>query len=205
MERNRRPTRDDEYRAQFEEEALPHLSTVYNFALNLTRDSSVADDLAQDTFLHAFRGFHNFRIGTSCRAWLMKICRNLFIDRLRRHGRRPSHVSVETVEPETRDRSFDRKALDDFAAKGEENVADLFGDEINEHLAELPDEFREALLLCDIEGLSYKEITEIMGTPVGTVRSRISRARRFLRERLEAYARNLGFLRWQPDDCPAPC
>ena len=84
-------------------------------------------------------------------------------------------------------------------------VLDLFGDEINRHLDELPEEFRQALLLADIDGLSYSEITEIMGTPVGTVRSRISRARAFLRERLADYARNLGFLKWEPEETDSPC
>ena len=197
-----------ERRDQFEKEALPHLRAVYNFALSLSRDTAVADDLTQDTFLHAFRGFDNYRVGSSCKAWLMRICRNLFIDRIRKHNRRPAHVPVDAVEPTVEDAGLERQAL---AALQETNdpkavtrslgiLNDLFGDEVNEQLSQLPTEFREALLLCDVEGLSYKEIHEIMGTPVGTVRSRISRARHFLRERLESYARNLGLLGWGPSD-----
>ena len=198
--------RSEQVRFQFENEAVPYLSSVYNFALSLSRNPTVAEDLTQDTFLHAFRGFHNFKIGTSCRAWLMKICKNLFIDRIRRHGRRPSRVGLDNVEPEHNDASREVRAMLSSSMtsswEDDDTLLDLFGDEINQHLEELPEEFRQALLLADIDGLSYNEITEIMGTPVGTVRSRISRARTFLRERLASYARNLGFLKWDPDDSP---
>lgn len=183
---------DDQRR--FDAEAIPHLDAVFNFSYSLTRDRTAAEDLAQETYLRALRGFHNFRAGSSAKAWLFKICRNLFIDRFRRRSRVNMQTLLDSSEPLSFDAEFDSHNFESRGSKQGSNVSDLFGDEVDEQLAELAPEFRQALILCDVEGLSYDEITEIMGTPIGTVRSRISRARSFLRERLEGYARDLGFL-----------
>ena len=184
-----------QYRVQFEKEALPYLDAVYNFAISLTRNGVVAEDLTQDTFLLAFRGFRKFQIGSNCKAWLFKICKNRFIDQLRRRARVPQQVQVETLEAASLDPPVDTRSLEEHGIRKEEIDTDLFGDEIHRHLAELPESSREALLLCDLEGLSYQEIANVMNTPVGTVRSRISRARSFLRKRWEIYAEELGFVR----------
>ncbi len=170
-----------QYRAQFEKEALPYLDAVYNFAISLTRNRVVAEDLTQDTFLHAVRGFRKFQIGSNCKAWLFKICKNRFIDQLRRRARVPQQVQIETLEAASLDPPVDTSSLEEHGMRNEEIYTDLFGDEIHRNLAELPERSREALLLCDLEGLSYLEIADVMNTPVGTVRSRISRARSFLR------------------------
>ena len=193
--RRKDASRDSLYRAQFEEEALPYLDAVYNFAFGLTRDRVVAEDLVQETFLRAFRGFRNYKIGTRCKAWLFKICKNLFIDQFRSRARSPLQAQAETLELASVDPPLDTRILEEGGIGNEQVYADLFGDEIYRHLAELPDEFREALLLCDLEELSYEEISKVMDTPIGTVRSRISRARSFLRERLERYAQEFRFFR----------
>ncbi len=192
--RQKDDSRDHLYRVQFEKEALPYLDAVYNFAFSLTRDCVVAEDLVQETFLHAFRGFRNYKIGTRCKAWLFKICKNLFIDQFRRRARSPLQAQAEILELASVDPPLDTRTLEERGIGNEQVYADLFGDEMYRQLAELPKVFREALLLCDLEGLSYREIANVMNTPVGTVRSLISRARDFLIPRLEIYAEKLGFL-----------
>ena len=179
----------------FDSVALPHLDAVFGFALSLTHDRSWADDLVQGTFLSAFRRFETFEPGTNCKAWLFRICKNRFIDDFREKRRRPQHQEIDKVEPPSVDPANEVQAWEQFGGETEENFNELFGDEVNRFLAELPEEFRRALVLCDVDGLSYHEIGELMDTPIGTVRSRISRARSFLRERLEVYANENGYLR----------
>lgn len=186
----RRPGLDGE----FEDVALPHLDAVYNFAFSLARQVSSAEDLVQDTFLQAYRKFESFEIGTNCKAWLFRICKNLFIDRYRARKRRPTHQEIETREPAVVDKDPSVAALEQRGIDNEEIFLDLFGDEVNRFLTELPEEFRKSLILCDLEGLSYQEIAELEDVPIGTVRSRISRARSFLREKLEDYAQELGYV-----------
>ncbi|MEM7167439.1 MAG: sigma-70 family RNA polymerase sigma factor [Planctomycetota bacterium] len=193
-------------RDRFERLVMPHAEALYRFAHSLAKNSSAAEDLVQDSFVSAYKNFARFRVGTNCKAWLFKICKNLFIDGYRARKRRPVHQELGTVEVATMDASPDLTAQDGrpFLSQNidnEELFLDLFGDEINHHLAELPEEFRRALLLCDLDGLSYEEISEIMDTPLGTVRSRISRGRGLLRERLEDYARDLGYLKQAHQDC----
>ncbi len=177
----------------FDREAMPHLDAVYHFAYSLSRESGRAEDLVQDTYLQAYRKFTTFEQGTNCKAWLFRICKNLFIDGFRANRRRPRLQSIGAVEPAQSDPD---RAIAHFHQRGiesEEIFLDLFGDEVNHFLTELPDEFRVALILCDLEGLCYQEIADALEVPIGTVRSRISRARSFLRERLEEYASELGY------------
>lgn len=178
---------------EFEEVALPHMDAVYHFAFSLARQVSTAEDLVQDTFLQAYRRFDTFELGTNCKAWLFRICKNLFIDRYRARKRRPAHQEIQTREPAVLDKDPATAALEQRGIDNEEIFLDLFGDEVNRFLAELPEEFRKALVLCDLEGLTYQEIADIEEVPIGTVRSRISRARSFLREKLEDYAQELGY------------
>lgn len=182
-------------RELFEQVALPHLGAVYQFALGLTGNHTSAEDLVQETFLNAYRSFDRFQIGTNCKAWLFRICKNSFIDGYREQKRRPRHQAVETAEPGAFDAPHDTQAFERLNIDQEDLFLDLFGDEVNRFLAELPAEFRQAMLLCDLEGLSYEEIADTLEIPIGTVRSRISRARSFLRERLEDYAKDLGYVR----------
>jgi RNA polymerase sigma-70 factor (ECF subfamily) len=179
-------------RAVFEQVALPYLEDVHRFASSLTRHDAQAEDLTQETFLAAFRAFDRFEPGTNCKAWLFRIAKNLFIDRLREVKRRPRHQTVVGDLP-THDPQRSVRAFEAHGIENEEIFLDLFGDEVNTHLAELPEEFRRAVLLCDVEGLRYDEIAGILDVPIGTVRSRISRGRAHLRDRLSEYARELGY------------
>ena len=176
----------------FEEITLPHVDDVFRFALGLTRNRAQAEDLVQDTFLKAFKAFDRFRAGSNAKSWLFRICKNHFIDRYREKARRPHHsAAVEELAVDSPRRSievFERDGIEN-----EETFLDLFGDEVNRYLLELPEPFRKALLLCDLEGLSYGEISEVLDVPIGTVRSRISRGRAFLKERLVNYAHELGY------------
>ena len=176
----------------FEEIPLPLVDDVFRFALGLTRNRARAEDLVQDTYLKAFKAFDRFRAGSNAKSWLFRICKNHFIDRYREKARRPHHGgAVEELAVDSPRRSievFEREGIEN-----EEIFLDLFGDEVNRYLRELPEPFRKALLLCDLEGLSYDEIAEVLEVPIGTVRSRISRGRAFLKERLVTYAQELGY------------
>ncbi|MCI0589328.1 MAG: sigma-70 family RNA polymerase sigma factor [Planctomycetes bacterium] len=176
----------------FEATALVHLPSVYRVALALGGGESEAEDLVQETFVRAYRGFGSFRAGTNCRAWLLAILRNLAADRCRVARREPPSVPLEEalggdLEPSA--------AVPPPEIENEEAFLELFGDEVTRMLRALPRDWRLALLLADVEGLAYADIAGILACPVGTVRSRIHRARAFLRERLREYARSLGYLR----------
>jgi len=179
-------------RGLFEEITLPLVDDVFRFALGLTRNRAQAEDLVQDTYLKAFKAFDRFRAGSNAKSWLFRICKNHFIDRYREKARRPHHGgAVEELAVDSPRRSievFEREGIEN-----EEIFLDLFGDEVNRYLRELPEPFRKALLLCDLEGLSYEEIAEVLDVPIGTVRSRISRGRAFLKERLVTYAQEMGY------------
>lgn len=183
--------------ASFESTAIPHLDSVYRFARHLCGNESDAEDLTQECFHLAYRKFHQFEAGTNCKAWLFRIVRNAYVDRLRRKSREPrtSELTdnlVSTADPES---ESSRKMWQDLARNGTQPPLEIFGDEINRHLNELPTEFRLAVILCDVEHFSYSEIGELLGCPVGTVRSRISRARNYLKEKLYDYARDLGYVK----------
>ncbi len=188
-------------RQKFEVAALSHLGAVFRFAVYLTKNEIDAEDLAQDAFVQALRKYELFRPGTDLKAWLFRITRNLYIDQLRRKKLSPQATDLADQigddkfhAPETWS-SVQMMTKDD-----EESFYELFGDEVRKFLQELPDTFRLALLLCDVEGLSYDEIGVALDCPVGTVRSRISRARQHLREKLYNYARDLGYLRERKEE-----
>ncbi len=176
----------------FEAVALVHLPTVYHVAAILAGEGSEAEDLTQETFLRAYEKFGTFRQGTNCRAWLLTILRHLAADRHRTEVRRPLPIPIEDSEEPAAAPASDPPPPD---IENEETFLDLFGDEVNRMLREMPREWRLSLLLCDVEGLSYSDIAAAFGCPVGTVRSRIARARALLRSRLGGYARSLGYLR----------
>jgi RNA polymerase sigma-70 factor (ECF subfamily) len=159
----------------FREQALTHLDGLYGFALRLTKSPADAEDLVQETYLRAFRFAHRFEPGTHLRAWLFQILRNTFLTFYRRESRQIAVLDQEAV-----------GALDEAgAAEGAGSVPTVL--DLERALADLPDEFRTVLLLADLEGFGLDEIAEVMGTPVGTVKSRLFRARRLLRRRLADY------------------
>ncbi len=176
-------------RKNFDELALQHLDTVYRVAMSLCRNPATADDLTQTTFLKAWRSFESYRPGTNMKAWLLRILRNRWIDVLR-------HRKVVGPTAPVEDHYVaDRPHPEDVAWSNAEDLLQNFGDEqIIDALAELPEEQRLTLFLLDVEGLSQEEVAEITEVAVGTVKSRSSRARHTLKERLAAHARDLGFI-----------
>lgn len=167
-----------------------------SFALSLTRDESDADDLVQDTFLNAYRAWHQYAAGTECRAWLFTICRNTWIRRSRRAVREVPHTDADLE-------ALAAAALHAGAVQG--GLGDLFErHDIQRSLAkaldELPETFREVVALVDLEDQSYEDAARVLGIPKGTVRSRLFRARRLLQERLIDHARDAGLVARSPED-----
>ena len=181
----------DEQTVRFEQQALVYVDTIYNAALLLTRNVSDAEDLVQDTFLSAFRFFHRFRADSNMLAWLFKIMKNGHINRFRQKKREPNVLS-NTLISGTGDGFTEPR---DTGRNPEEALFDpLFGDEVEQAVSGLPEEFRWVVVLSDIEGLPYKEIADILECPIGTVRSRLSRGRQLLRKQLWGYAKTHGFI-----------
>jgi len=187
------PARD---RGAFEADVLPQLDSLYRLALRLTTDPSRAEDLVQDTVLKAFRSWQRFQPGTNIRSWLFTILRNTFINDYRRRKREPIAMDLDAVEPRAAFR----------AAQDEDPEGTFFAQIVDVKVLDaidaLPEEFREVLVLSDIENLSYAEIAEVLGVPVGTVKSRLFRARRQLQEVLYDHAVEMGYIRAR-DRAPA--
>ena len=175
-------------RASFEREALPHLDALYRGALRLTGSAADADDLVQETMLKAHRAWHQYRPGSSAKAWLLTILRHAFINDYRRRAARPVTQQLDTIEP--------------FLAVDVGGQADpegaffdaLVDDEVLRAIATLPVAYREVFVLTDVEGLRYEESARVLAVPVGTIRSRLSRARKILRSRLVRYAEATGWI-----------
>ncbi len=168
---------------EFELIALPNLSHLFTAAFYFTKDNAEAEDLVQETYLRAFCFFDKFQPGTNCRAWLLSILRNLFINRYRQRRKEP-----ETVDWETIDQVYEFMVEEGERGNPESLIfSKVMDDEVEEALRELPEEFRTAIVLVDIEELSYEEAAKVMGCPIGTIRSRISRGRQILQVTLRDY------------------
>jgi RNA polymerase sigma-70 factor (ECF subfamily) len=180
----------------FEEEALPWLEAVYRFSLRLTGgNDDAAQDLTQETFLRAYRHWETYTPGTSARSWLFTICRNAFLRGQEQRARRRESLESEL---DFKTEAFTSAlALDDIRAQDpERDFFDSFIDEeVMAAVSRLPDDFREAVVLSDLEGLSYNEIAEVMDIPIGTVKSRLYRGRRLLAKALHDYALDIGYIR----------
>ena len=178
--------------AQFEKEAVPHMDAVYNFALRLTGDEDDADDLVQETFMKAFRFFDKFESGTNCKAWLFRILKNSFINDYRKQTKEPNKVDYEDVQ-----NFYDNIKSDEVESRHYELDAfsNLLDDDVSKAIAELPEDFRTVIILNDIEGFTYEEIADFVDIPVGTVRSRLHRARKMLYVQLFDYAKDRGFIK----------
>jgi RNA polymerase sigma-70 factor (ECF subfamily) len=179
----------DEKREAFEQEALPHLDAVYRVALRLAGDAAQADDLTQETMLKAYRAWHQYKPGTNIRAWLLTILRHTFINEYRRKKHLAATVDVDEVESFT---VFADVQEVDPEGRFFDRIVD---DEVLRAIDRLPEEFRETLVLSDVEGLSYGEIAEVTGVPVGTVKSRLFRARQALQRQLYDYAVEMGYIK----------
>lgn len=179
-------------RRVFEEVALVHLDALYRSALRLTHNRAEAEDLVQETCFRAFQNFHRFTPLTNCQVWLFTIMRNLFLNRVRRAGREVLEGDASMLE------SLQDRLIAPASVAGnpeEEFFQRLLHDDIDRGLKALPLVFREAVILADLEGLSYKEVAEVLQCPVGTVMSRLSRGRRLLRRALSRFAREYGYLK----------
>ena len=187
------PTEDPALRERFERDVLPMLPSLYGAALRMTRNPADAEDLLQETYLRAFRGFASFHEGTNLKAWLYRILTNSFINTYRKRQREP-----QTVEgPDDIDEwyLFDRLGAQNVEGSAEDQVLDQIPDEgVKQALESLPENFRLPVLLADVEGFSYKEIAEIMGTPIGTVMSRLHRGRKALEKALWETAKERGLV-----------
>ena len=175
----------------FTQEMLPFMDVLFTYAMYLTGERGQAEDLLQDTFLKAYRYFHKFESGTNARAWLYRIMRNTFINEYRRVQRLPNHVEF--------DEQISPYKMPGFLNAGAEEIlrgadTELFGDEVSEAISALPEKFKSVIVLRDVQDLPYEEIAEALRIPIGTVRSRLHRARALLFGKLKEYARSRGFV-----------
>ncbi|MEK6589524.1 MAG: sigma-70 family RNA polymerase sigma factor [Nitrospinota bacterium] len=178
---------------EFEELALPHIDSLYNFALKLTGNVTEAEDLVQETYLKAYRFFHKYKKNTYIKAWLFRILKNTFINIYRRKKKEPEKIDFNSVE------KFIDQLTDTNSSIFKDDISndmlkDILNDEVKLAVDALPEEFRTVILLFDIEGFSYQEIAGILGCPVGTVMSRLHRGRKILYKNLTDYAKERGIL-----------
>ena len=183
----------DDRQARLSAEALTHLDALYRTALRMTRQPEDAEDLVQETYLRALRAINQFQDGTNFRAWLFKILTNAFINQYRQRARSPRSESIDDVEDFYLYRHLVEEGFQPSASNPEREVLDrLVDDDIIKALEDLPESFREVVLLADVENFSYKEIADILGIKIGTVMSRLHRGRRRLQQALRPYLQHAG-------------
>lgn len=174
----------------FENELLPHVGALQTFAYHLTYNQEDADDLVQETYLKAYRFIDKYDEGTNAKAWLFKILKNAYINEYRKRVKQPTKVDYEEI---VAYHDTDDDHISGYSDLREEIFLHMMGDEVTSAINSLPIDFRTVILLCDIEGFTYEEIASIIDVPIGTVRSRLFRARNLLKEKLTSYAQKLGF------------
>ena len=184
--------------ATFAEQAMPFMDQLYSHALRMTRNAADAEDLVQETYLKAYRGFEGFEQGTNLRAWLFRILTNNYINTYRKKQRRPSESDLEDVQDLYLYRRIGGAETAQLGRSAEDELFEHITDgEIKEAIEALPEQYRDAVLLADVEGFAYKEIAEILDVPIGTVMSRLHRGRKRLQEQLLEFGRRRGLV---PDD-----
>jgi RNA polymerase sigma-70 factor (ECF subfamily) len=182
-------------RATFTEQAMEHMPSLYSAALRMSRNPADAEDLVQETYLKAYRAFDTFAEGTNLKAWMYRILTNTYINRYRAKKRRPEETDLEDVEDFYLYRRLGGLEEARMSRSAEDELMDMFSEtEVKEALEALPEQFRLAVLLADVEGFSYKEIAEILEIPMGTVMSRLHRGRKALQKRLYEFATTRGLV-----------
>lgn len=174
----------------FNEEIIPHLDALYNFALRLTSDPNEAEDLVQDTVVKAYRFFSSYEKGTNAKAWLFRILKNSYINNYRKKSKKPQQVDYDEVSTFYETVRAERTDTSDLEDK---MYRELMDDDITGALEQLPEDFRTVVLLCDVEGFTYEEIANMLDVPIGTIRSRLHRGRNLLKAQLMEYAQQRGF------------
>ncbi len=189
---------DDNKQKEFEELAMPHIDSLYNMALRYIFNKEEAEDLVQDTYLKAYRFYSSFQQGTNIKAWLFKILRNTFINKYRKAASAPGEVLYEDIDTLNTEQTVAQEGvsgkLTDTLATRCDEISSFMEDDIKHAIESLPLEYREVILLSDVEELSYKDISEIANVPVGTVKSRLNRGRKLLQKSLWEYAKDRGFI-----------
>ena len=174
----------------FEEELLPHIHSIYNFAYHITFNEDDAKDLVQETYLKSYRFIESFQKGTNAKAWLFRILKNSFINEFRKRSKVPPKVDYLEVESHYNSDEAQQPATSELRV---EAIKEMMGDEVSNALNALDIDFKTVIILCDLEGFSYNEMAKILDIPVGTVRSRLHRARNLLKEKLKIYAGIMGY------------
>jgi len=174
----------------FERELMPNIDALHTFAYHLSYSDDDAKDLVQETFMKAYRALDSYQPGTNAKAWLFKILKNAYINQYRKKVRRPTKVDYDDYIG-YQDREDDASV--EYLDLREEIFDNLIGDEVTSAVNSLPVDFRAVILLCDVEGFTYEEISKIIDIPIGTVRSRLHRARNMLKEKLVTYAARMGY------------
>lgn len=174
----------------FNTELMPHINALYTFAYHLTYNEADSDDLVQETYLRAFRFISSYITGTNAKAWLFRILKNAFINQYRKRERTPQTIDYEVISAY---HDSEENISRDFYNLSEELFGLMMGDEITSAMNSLPTEFRTIVLLCDVEDFTYEETAKIIDIPLGTVRSRLHRARNILKEKLKKYAESFGY------------
>lgn len=184
-------TRDERKKQKdFDDEIIPHMDALYNFALRLTTDPNDAEDLVQDTIVKAYRFFSSYEKGTNAKAWMFRILKNSFINNYRKTSKKPSQVDYDEVSSyyeSIRAESTDTSDLENLMFR------ELMDDDITIALGRLPEDFRTVVMLCDVEGYTYEEIANMLDVPIGTIRSRLHRGRNLLKTELIGYAKKRGY------------
>jgi RNA polymerase sigma factor (sigma-70 family) len=180
----------EEKDSQFEKEFMPLIGSLYNFAYRLTLDEDDANDLVQETYMKAYRFFDSYEQGTNAKAWLFRILKNSFINDFRKKSKQPSKIDYQEVESFYNSDDVDENITTDLRV---ESIQDMIGDEVASALNSLAVDFRTIIILCDLEGFTYEEMAKILDIPIGTVRSRLHRARNLLKDKLKKYASTMGY------------